>query len=281
MIGVTLVTGSSPVAVFIHRNYHSPLLHVVLPCLLFSSDLACSVRVNDRRVVFWSPAVACDEPRYNKWLVLVLIYFVGDVCGLPLVIFFLLHVKFRRLLQERSGTDYSALRSRFGVLFLPFAKHAYLWQIAILLRRLACVFIDSFLESSLRNCFVHFIFLLLHLRVRPSAARSVDRLETSSLALLVVLSLMLTAFPSDYPFPIRVVICLLVVLPIVGFVIFAVHTAWTRSRSSPRPASTSCPSMDSTTEPCDIELADAERAGAGNYSAGNSNGPSRMMLHIA
>ena len=183
------------------------------------------VNVDGQSVVFSSPAITCGTSRYAGYLSLVMIYFILLVVGVPIAIFYLLRFRYHHLLQTRAGAEYHELRSRLGVLFVPFAPHAYLWQIPILIRRLLCVIADAFLQGGPRNMLfslIHFAFFVLHVHVRPSANPKVDRLESANLILLVVISCILTGFPSNYQGWEQAVISILVIGPIVLFVVGAV-----------------------------------------------------------
>lgn len=158
-----------------------------------------------------------------------LIYFLLDTVALPASILYLLGYRYRSLLQKRSGPQYLAIRARFGALFTPFAPHASLWQVAILLRRVLCVLIDTFMTQAPRNlCFmlVHFFFLMLHIRIKPSATELANQLETASLVLLVLLSALLTAYPIDQTLGVQVLTFLLVVAPLIAWLIVIGMARW-------------------------------------------------------
>jgi hypothetical protein len=89
-------------------------------------------------------------------------------------------------------------------------------------------------ERAMLFSILHLLALLVHLKRHPYAQTSFNHLETLSLTLLICLASLLTAYPSDQSPPIYIRICflLLIVLPTLGFFIFALHNMILRRRKA-------------------------------------------------
>ena len=72
---------------------------------------------------------------------------------------------------------------------------------------------------------IHFVFLHLHVYIRPYAEKQSDKLEGASLSLLILIATILTGFPTDSPRWEQISISLLIIVPIGVFVLVTVWRA--------------------------------------------------------
>lgn len=101
--------------------------------------------------------------------------------------------------------------TRWGILFEPYTSTMYGWQVVVLLRRVVCVILDTFILSNLQwkmvgLAFLHFAALQIGLKVKPYQNERDNHLEFFSFTVLVILSTLQTAEPISYSTWIQIVI---------------------------------------------------------------------------
>ena len=186
--------------------------------------LYCVDAGNGTKVMFSSPAIDCSSSTYYAWFLVVIVLLVVDVIGAPVVIGVFL---WRRRDYFRVGVKPQVKANRFGtrwgVLFEPYRSQVYWWQIVVLLRRVVCVVLATYIITNLQwkmlgFSLLHLLTLLVELQLRPFGIAIDNQVEAVSLILLILLSSFLTANPPPYPQWLQVVICLLISVPVCIFV---------------------------------------------------------------
>jgi len=155
---------------------------IVSTCLLF---LNCIDVPGYGRYMYTFPAISCDSSRYSILYVPVAVLLVLNTLGTPLVIFYRLHRQKEKL--ETKG------ESSIAILFKPYEIHSYYWTCYILIRRVIIACISTFLltKGALR-AFMSIIFnvicLVLQMWKQPYVHDIDDKLETTSLVILIIIS---------------------------------------------------------------------------------------------
>lgn len=104
------------------------------------------------------------------------------------------------------------------------------WELLALTRRTLLVVVDVslFLDVNWKYAsfvLLNFLYLMLHALFRPFGRDLENLLETVSLTILVVLSVILTASPPPFPLAAEIAVSILVLAPLLGFVILFVLVA--------------------------------------------------------
>ena len=76
------------------------------------------------------------------------------------------------------------------------------------------------------------IFLIVHLRLRPFHRPTDNSVETGTLSILLVASLLLTMFPNELPAGAVVLVSILVLLPLAALISWIAWGRWTRAKKA-------------------------------------------------
>jgi len=204
------------------------------------------------RVVFVAPTINCDTSAYKVWLGVLILLTVVVVAGAPIALAYQLY-RYRYWVRMQGSEEalartlkrsdsvsatYMATPSappsfhrfhhRFGLLYEPYSsrhRHAYLYHVWVLLRRLGVVIIDVAFFSNAPMKYVAFslwnsLVLHVHLHMKPYRERAHDWLETATLAALSIMSLLLIPYAEQirvgsHPLPLAIQLMLaILVLPL-------------------------------------------------------------------
>jgi hypothetical protein len=179
------------------------------------------------------PTIRCDSPGYDT---------IATVAGIIGAIYVLVPLALAQVFGPRLlsvskhgiNADYSAIDGKMsasalyvlGALTAPYRKHAALWKLFVVLRRLALVIAVVFVTdrgwrmvaASLLNLAV----LLSHMFVRPYKHWIDNLMETLSLSSLVLLTTMLVQVQPPYTDADNQLITILWVIPSVILLVWAV-----------------------------------------------------------
>lgn len=202
------------------------------------------ISVADDRVVFAMPAIQCSGTDYTLLRLLVFLMLGVYILGFPLATVAFLRKRSgnvreaimlasRRqaaqqandsagegavapLRPEDDSSPTSFFLASFGPLFVSYRGAAWFWSSCMLARRVAFVLVSSLIvadpaERFMSFAFLNFYSLVVHMWVQPFATTELNHADTIAHALLVTLSVMLTANLPPYNAVIQMVIVLLIV----------------------------------------------------------------------
>jgi len=158
-----------------------------------------------RRYVFEYPQIDCDSAAYRSLLPLVIFMLVLEFALIPLLLFATMTYVRSKSASKSHGVETDSphrLMRTFRVLFAPFVPRFYYWEFVIIVRRAVLVAVTAFLFSNdVRRLTVSsmfcLLFLCLQLTLRPFASMQENVMESVSLVLLQLLTLILLTM--QYP----------------------------------------------------------------------------------
>jgi len=158
-----------------------------------------------RRYVFEYPQIDCDSAAYRSLLPLVIFMLVLEFALIPLLLFATMTYVRSKSASKSHGVETDSphrLMRTFRVLFAPFVARFYYWEFVIIVRRAVLVAVTAFLFSNdVRRLTVSsmfcLLFLCLQLTLRPFASMQENVMESVSLVLLQLLTLILLTM--QYP----------------------------------------------------------------------------------
>jgi hypothetical protein len=168
------------------------------------------VKVGDTSIVYSTPAIDCNETRYKHWLGGMYFLIAAYVVLAPLLVLASLW-RFR-------GRRLQASAARWGVFFDPYARHCFWYETVSLYRRALYVIIDVLLYDEPLAKYMVFavitaLLLLFHLWLKPFKDHNDNLVESVSLAVLMVLSLILGGYQESADSTVQELIFILVGVP--------------------------------------------------------------------
>ena len=194
------------------------------------------VDVGEQRVLYRSPEVDCNSSEYASRLWLIWLLLVVWVIGLPLAVMGILFRGYRKQLLADQ-----AFRGTWGLLYESYSHKRFFFEPLLLIRRVSVVALAVLLYSdqlarTQALSFVCFIWCLAQVLSRPFARSIVNYLETTSLALLTIVSVLLTGpdqFGDNSLFT-RVIVVVLVLTFVIGLALFILFVRCRRGLKSYR-----------------------------------------------
>jgi hypothetical protein len=270
---------------------------VCVSCLRF---FYC-VEIGDARVVFTAPTMDCESATYRRYFAFVVFVVIFFVIGLPLGALAWLWKHKDILAQSKNvaaapnaadvavqggnkeeseaenqdAAHRAALLGffwRYGPLFGMYSAKAWYWQSLVLVRRACFVLSSVFLVRDpagrfLTFALLNFASLMMHLFAKQFSDEKSNRAEAFSHVLLVVLSMVLLAFPPPYREAVQIIITLLIVPACAVFAISLAINFWKQTverRRRKRRAASSGHNGRKVSESHKVELAEID---LGNLSS--------------
>lgn len=210
--------------------------------------------------VFSQPVMRCGSSEYRRTLILVIFGMVVYVAGFPLAIAIFLR---RRAGLIRKISSYSTAQGggrnsiidfsemnlsppavqflqRYSPLFAMYSAHAWAWQLVVLARRATFVILAVALVQSAQLRFMafsiaHVVSMCAQLYAEPFRVRFLNVAELSSVVLLMLHTMILTAAPPPYhQRAIDVLIFLMVVPPLALYPVIAICIKRSETRAERR-----------------------------------------------
>jgi hypothetical protein len=174
------------------------------------------VSVAGQRVLFTSPSIMCASSTYNKWLPLVLVLLMGEVCMFPLLLLYFL-IKNRKLIPS------TLFRNKYGVLFESYRPSVWFWQPWVLVRQVIFIVLSTSFTSDHVSQFIafsvfHIVVWYCHILFQPNMNNFENQIESISHMCLLLMSIVLLATPPTYSDAQQVIVCILVI-PLTVFMI--------------------------------------------------------------
>jgi hypothetical protein len=188
--------------------------------------LHCVPAGNGETVVYTSPTINCSDATYKAWLPIVILMLIFDVIGAPVAFGAFLWYKRDYFCAGVKGVDKSnQFALRWGILFEPYKQNRYWWQIVVLVRRVLCAILNTYIITGLQwkmagLLMIHFASLQIQVHLNPHTSTADNIVEAIALGTLVCLTCFLTANPPPYPVWLQVVIFLFIVIPVIAFLVF-------------------------------------------------------------
>jgi hypothetical protein len=167
-------------------------LQITSSCLTYVN----CVEVNGKRVVFDAPAIECDSADYNRWLPLVVLLIVLEVCLFPLLVLVFL---FRRRTDIMKSD--ARFRKSYGVLFESFVPGCWFWTPWALARQTLLIVLGRVYRSShsiryLAFTYFNALMMLLTAVIKPNLYRVEN---TAEILAHFFLSLLSSFFAAQLP----------------------------------------------------------------------------------
>jgi len=199
------------------RTSISLLLYSYTLVALSVIEFVQCVRVGPSNVVEQLPAINCDSRAYTTWRGIAILLIATTVACLPIALILFVFVN-RRRIQRKDGTNTGTVDpredqgdghgelkadrvfgARFSVLYDMFQPKYAFWNSVVLIRRVslvgAVVIDDPLIRFSILS-WLNFTYAYLHMMVQPFVLPVANALESLSLAILSVISVLHLAWPT-------------------------------------------------------------------------------------
>lgn len=177
--------------------------------------------------MFTQPSIDCQSDTYRAYLAIVIVFLILFIIGLPISVVGVGWYQRR----NNSHSSFSSSTSAFSLFSEMFQTRAWAWQAIILIRRCAFVVITAQLVSTpvtraFAYAILNFGFLLIQLNINPFNSPLLNHAETSLHCVLVLISLILTAYPIPYDIQVAFALFFLIVIPTAILGVIHVHSFW-------------------------------------------------------
>lgn len=202
-------------------------------------------------IVSLAPGAHCDAAQYLSWRAFIIVVLVVDIAIAPLAL--LAFLLFSRNKIEQKEPNFTSI---YGIFFELFAESNVgiraSWECVVLVRRaiisaITVVFSDAF--RFMAYSIATIAFLLLHVFIRPYRDTFLNRLETCSLVLHLLVSVILTGTAANVTTAAQVIVSLLIVIPACVFLLLVAWSILQKRLAQSRAAKT-----DPDTTKADIQL---------------------------
>lgn len=186
------------------------------------------VDTGSERVMYAMPALVCGAGGY--WT-------VAGVLVIPILLVYMMAMPIVAWVKGifRIGSGQAVQQTAWLVLSEPYVPRLSWWQLWVLLRRVCLLLVDVLLAfdprvKSLLFALVHIVFGLVHHFSKPYADALLNQIESLCQLFLLLLALLLTAYPAPYSTAVYSLLMTCVALPVLLIGVVVARKKWLQLR---------------------------------------------------